>query len=55
MSVERDPEIVAFERAVRRDATIHRIQAINRMLALRGSMKTWWSVREILRERKEGK
>lgn len=55
MENERDPEIVAFERAVRREATIHRIKAIHRLTALRGSPLTWWAVREFLRERREEK
>lgn len=55
MNEERDPEVVAFERAVRRDATIHRIQAIYRMSALRGSPRSWWAVRAFLRSRREEK
>lgn len=50
---ERDPEALAFELRVRHDATVHRIQALRRMKKLRGSARTWWAVRELLRERRE--
>ena len=46
----RDPEIVAFERAVRHDAVVNRVKAIYRMSALKGSTRTWWAVRALLRQ-----
>lgn len=55
MTNERDPAIVAFERAVRREATIHRMQAVHRMRILKGSARTWWTVRMFLRDRRERK
>lgn len=53
MTSQRDPEIVAFERAVRHDAVVQRIKAMHRMRALMGSPRTWWAVRAMLRERRK--
>ncbi len=53
--VKRDPAAVEFERLVRHDATVARVEAIYRMQRLRGSERTWRSVREALRRMKERK
>lgn len=50
---ERDPEAVAFERRVRHDAVVHRIEALRRLKKLRGSVRTWRAVRELLRDGRE--
>lgn len=52
---ERDPEAVKFEYLVRHDAIVNRIKTIHRMIALKGSTRTWWKVRTMLRKKREGK
>lgn len=55
MTDDRDPAVARFERDVRHDAVVHRIQAMYRMRALMGSSRTWWTVRALLRNRRESK
>lgn len=50
---EQETEMAAFQREVRRGATIHRLEAIRRMVALKGSPRTWWAVRALLRNRRK--
>ena len=50
---QRDPEALKFERAVRRDAVINRSKAIYRLRTLRGSSRTWWAIRALLRNKRE--
>jgi len=50
---KRDPAAVEFERQVRHDATVAHAQALHRMRILKGSARTWWAVREMLRQRRE--
>lgn len=55
MTEQRDPQALAFEKQVRRDATVLRIQEIYRLRRLKGSARPWLAIRALLRDRRDGK
>lgn len=52
MEPERDPDIVAFERAVRHDALVNRMRTIYRIRALTGAYPALRIRASVHRERK---